>query len=67
MEKLGVQVMLEGNLQATMLMYHTNEENYKRPLTIGTTDKHGCEELLHTFTTNICTHNKNPVGNGTIM
>ncbi len=26
-----------------------------------------CEELLHTFTTKICTHNKNPVGSGTIM
>jgi hypothetical protein len=26
-----------------------------------------CEELLHTFTTKICTHNKNPVGSGTTM
>jgi hypothetical protein len=26
-----------------------------------------CEELLHTFTTKICTYNKNPVGNGTTM
>jgi len=25
------------------------------------------QELLHTFTTKICTHNKNPVGSGTIM
>jgi hypothetical protein len=28
---------------------------------------HPYEELLHTFTTKICTHNKNPVGNGTTM
>jgi hypothetical protein len=28
---------------------------------------HICEELLHTFTTKICTHNKNPVGSGTTM
>jgi hypothetical protein len=40
-EKLGVQVPLEGNLQAIMSMQHTNEENCKRPLTIGTTNKHG--------------------------
>ncbi len=26
-----------------------------------------CEELLHTFTTKICTHNKNLVGSGTTM
>jgi hypothetical protein len=26
-----------------------------------------CEELLHTFTTKICTHNKNPAGSGTTM
>jgi hypothetical protein len=26
-----------------------------------------CEELLHTFTTKICTHNKNSVGSGTTM
>jgi hypothetical protein len=26
-----------------------------------------CEELLHTFTTKICTHNKSPVGSGTTM
>jgi hypothetical protein len=32
----------------------------------GSFDKH-CEELLHTFTTKICTHNKNPVGSGTTM
>ncbi len=26
-----------------------------------------CEELLHTFTTEICTHNKNPFASGTTM
>jgi len=30
-------------------------------------DEEWCEELLHTFTTKICTHNKNPVGSGTTM
>jgi hypothetical protein len=26
-----------------------------------------CEDLLHTFTTKICIHNKNPVESGTTM
>jgi hypothetical protein len=39
----------------------------RRGIFLEVMGEHGCEDLLHTFTTKICTHNKNPVGNGTTM
>jgi hypothetical protein len=44
-----------------------NIKNIENGRPLGMSQLKRCEELLHTFTTKICTHNKNPVGSGTIM
>jgi ATP-dependent DNA helicase PIF1 len=47
----------------TILRFHVN----MRVMASNSEEQRECEDLLHTFTTKICTHNKRPVGSGTTM